>query len=195
MNAGASLVRLDITLGDRQFQLTERPPDGYSTGVDRLISTDPRPPACHAVGRGFESRRCPDDMAAEQSGVKPLPLSRALSAAPPLFPIGPPASRRLTRAEVESSGDLHNGRQYRQQYHFLLELRIEVCLRRGPVKKVSLCPPSTLRPHPYVTKCLCSFDPDTAILTALEHIAAKRSDQYTGRSRRFLFCSVSQEKL
>jgi ketosteroid isomerase-like protein len=24
-------------------------------------------------------------------------------------------------AEVESSGDLHNGRQYRQQYHFLFE--------------------------------------------------------------------------
>jgi len=26
-------------------------------------------------------------------------------------------------AEVQSSGDLQNGRQYRQQYHFVLEFR------------------------------------------------------------------------
>ena len=37
--------------------------------------------------------------------------------------LGTVAEGDRVAAEVESSGDLHNGRQYRQQYHFLLEFR------------------------------------------------------------------------
>jgi hypothetical protein len=37
--------------------------------------------------------------------------------------LGTVAEGDRVAAEVESSGDLRNGRQYRQQYHFLIEFR------------------------------------------------------------------------
>lgn len=37
--------------------------------------------------------------------------------------LGMTAEGDRVSAEVESSGDLKNGRQYRQQYHFLIEFR------------------------------------------------------------------------
>lgn len=37
--------------------------------------------------------------------------------------LGTVAENDRVAVEVESSGDLRNGRQYRQQYHFLLEFR------------------------------------------------------------------------